>query len=199
MKTNKKIMSFTLAALLLIGLMSGCALIDGNSASESQTQQPGDTDTTKNKYGSLKQFTANTLNGGTFTQDNLKEADITMINFWSIDCPPCIEEMPALGELAKTLPDNVKLITVCFDGDSDADFAKKILSDAGVEVPTLTSGDGDFESVSNKIEYTPTTLFVDSEGNIVGKAIIGSPENPTEEFVQIINDALQASGKPEMK
>ena len=70
----------------------------------------------ENALPDLNAFTAQTLDGGTFSEKDLAAKDLTVINIWQTTCPPCIEEMPELASLAASLPDNVSLITWCLDG-----------------------------------------------------------------------------------
>lgn len=46
--------------------------------------------------------------------------------------------------------------------------------------------------------YTPTTVFVDSEGTLLGDAIIGAQEDLSGTFLRGINTALAESGKAEI-
>ena len=108
----------------------------------------------------MKSFTAATLDGGSFSQEDIAAKDVTVINFWSLMCGPCVEEMPDLAAFAKVLPDNVQVVTVCLDGTGDEESAKGILSEAGYEGVTLLSGDGDFKGLCDNIQYTPTTVLV---------------------------------------
>lgn len=149
-------------------------------------------------YGNLNSFTAATLDGGSFTQDELKKYDLTIINFWSLMCGPCFEEMPDLAAFHKSLPENVNLIAVCLDSDIDPQSASDLMKASKFDGVTLTTGDGDFEKVCNAVLYTPTTLMFDSEGNIVGTAIIGGQTNLADAFTQAVNAALKAMNKPEL-
>lgn len=53
------------------------------------------------------------LNNG----DNQKFDDSkpTFINFWFTNCPPCIEEIPALNELKELYKDKVNFVAITFD------------------------------------------------------------------------------------
>lgn len=167
----------------------------GSNSDKNDTNQP------ENKSGltSLNNFTANTLDGKEYTADNFSDADVTVINIWSTTCGPCIDEMPDIAEFTKTLPDNVKLITWCLDGDYDASYAKQVLSGSKYEGVTLTSGNGDMEKLNQEIMYTPTTIFVDGKGNIIGEALIGGSESLEKDYTEKINEALKALGKEAMK
>lgn len=144
----------------------------------------------------LNRFTADTLDGGTFTEANLADVDLTVINIWSVTCPPCIQEMPELAAFGKALPENVRLIAVCLDAYLAEDEVRRFLQEVGFEGVTLTRGDGDFTSLMARLMYTPTTLFLDSGGNPAALPLIGSPEDVEETYLEAVNGALEALGKP---
>ncbi len=203
MKLNK-FLTASISAVLISVILASCTArkseesdYTGSIASSASVQ----TDAPENKSGitSPNSFTAVTLDGGEYTADDFSEADVTVINIWSTTCGPCIREMPEIAEYAKTLPDNIKLITWCLDGAYDSEYTKELLSSLGYEGITLIGGDGDLEKMYFDIMYTPTTLFVDSDGNIVGEALIGSPEKLAETYTELINKTLKALGKEEMK
>lgn len=146
-------------------------------------------------FPALKTFTAETLDGGAFTAEDFAKYDLTVLNIWATYCGPCISEMPQLAAFAKTLPENVRLITLCLDVGTSAETAEKILETAGYDGVTLIRGDGDLIPLLKKIIYVPTTLFLDAEGNVVGSEIIGSPSDLTEAYASHINEALNALGK----
>lgn len=192
MKIKNKIPFLCMAMALC--LLTGCA---------SRSNQPAADDTMKEKadssYALLSTFTADTLEGGVFTQDDIQSKDVTVINFWSTTCGPCIMEMPDLASYADALPDNVQLITVCLDGNKNEETAKSILQEAGFEGITLIRGDNDLITVCNAIRYTPTTIFVDSEGNIANGTIIGAQKNVFETLTAAINQVLTDEGKEEIR
>ena len=148
--------------------------------------------------GSLASFTATTLSGEAFSQENLAEKDLTVVNFWATFCSPCISEMPDLAAFEEALPDHVALITVCLDGGGDLDAVQSILTKAGYNGVTLVSGDGDLGSLANQIIYVPTTVLVDSEGNLVGEPIIGGQKDLTATYLDAVNSALSSAGKAEI-
>lgn len=158
---------------------------------ESSTQE-------QSKKEVLKTFEAKTLEGGSFTQDDLAKWDVTVINFWSLMCGPCIEEMPEIAKFKKSLPDNVEMITVCLDGSEDTESVKKVLKDAGYEGTTLVTGTVDFQKLCDDIQYTPTTIVVDKDGNMIGDPIIGGQEDLAKVYTEAINHALKAMGKAEI-
>lgn len=202
----KRILAMTLSAILALGVLAGCG--GGNAPEQpADTAQPENTaqseDTAQDGQdagtglGTLASFTAGTLDGGTFTQDDIMAKDVTVINFWALSCGPCIVEMPDLAEFAGALPDNVQLVTVCLDGNGNEDTAREVLEKAGFEGVTLISGSGDLLDLSRNLMYTPTTVFVDGEG-MVADAVIGGQEDLSGTFLAAVNAVLEGSGKAEI-
>lgn len=148
--------------------------------------------------GSLRSFTAGTLEGETFTQDDVAAADVTIVNVWALTCPPCIREMPDLAAFEKALPDNVRLVTVCLDGYGNEEALRSILDQAEYEGATIITGDGDLAALCGNLMYTPTTLLADSAGNLAGDAIIGAQEDLETVYMEAVNAVLAADGKAEI-
>ena len=89
MKKKLHIKRFTLLAAVLLALaisFTGCGKDSSNSDSKDSN----------GPKASLKNFETTTLDGEKFTQDNLKDYDLTVVNVWSTICGYCIDEMPAL-------------------------------------------------------------------------------------------------------
>lgn len=152
----------------------------------------------ENPFSNLNEFQALALDGSTITQDDFSDKDITVINFWALSCGPCLAEMPDLAALEKALPDNIQLMTVCLDGGGNEEYVEYVLDQSGFEGTTLLSGEGDLLVLCQELQYTPTTVLVDSEGNTVGEAIIGGKENLAEFYTACINSALTDMGKDEI-
>lgn len=193
----KRTLSLLLAAVLALALLTGCG---GKQASDSSTEdqtvpnEPAGKEGTA-ALGSLASFSAGTLDGGTFTQEDIAAKDVTVLNFWALTCPPCIAEMPEIADFEKALPDNVAMLTVCLDGYGNEDSVKEVLENAGFEGVTLITGDGDLLNLANNLMYTPTTVLADSQGALVGEAIIGGQADLSAAYLEAVNQALEAGGK----
>lgn len=193
----KRTLSLLLAAVLALALLTGCG---GKQASDSSTEdqtvqnEPADKEGAA-ALGSLASFSAGTLDGGTFTQEDIAAKDVTVLNFWALTCPPCIAEMPEIADFEKALPDNVAMLTVCLDGYGNEDSVKEVLENAGFEGVTLITGDGDLLNLANNLMYTPTTVLADSQGALVGEAIIGGQADLSAAYLEAVNQALEAGGK----
>lgn len=193
MKNKYLLLAGVLLAVWL--LVSGCSSAPAPSAANQGAKGQQEDSGTAAALGALASFSADTLDGGTFTQDDIQEKDVTVINFWSLTCGPCIAEMPDLAAFAAALPDNVQVITVCLDGAGNETYAGTVLEEAGFVGVTLISGDGDLQTLCGNLMYTPTTVFVDAEGNLVGDAVIGRQADLAETFLEAVNQVLTAGGK----
>lgn len=199
-----KIIALALSTIIAFSMLTGCGAKSETSAqggSAAATQSQSQSGSVASSLGNLKTFKADTLAGVSFTQDNFAKKDITVINFWSLECGPCVDELPSIAKFSKTLPDNVQLITVNLDDvDKMTESAvREELKKAGFDGTTLIGGDGDLKTFVSKIQYTPTTILVDKDGNTLGDGIVGSPSDLAKAYTDAINSALKSIGKAELK
>ncbi|MDR1916085.1 MAG: TlpA family protein disulfide reductase [Synergistaceae bacterium] len=120
-------------------------------------------------------FSSKNFDGKVVTSDIFRDHKITMVNFWTTWCPPCIGEMPDLGKLGRAMPDGTQLIGIALDAENDETIqeAKSILRKANADFPQIVPC-ADMASILETVEAIPTTIFVDSKGNIVGEPIVGA-------------------------
>ena len=146
--------------------------------------------------GVLSAFSTTDLEGNTLDQSILADYDLTMVNVWATFCGPCIEEMPALGELAAEYADKgVQIIGLVSDAldsdgaisDSQVGTAKEIVSQTDAGYPHLLPSE-DLYGVLSQIYAVPTTFFVDSEGAQVGEAIVTAQSK--EDWITTIDSML---------
>ena len=205
MKTQKirKVTALAIGTILSFGLIfGGCS---GKEDSGKDSQAGSDVEADVESDAELAKFVAKTLSGDSYTQDDLAEVDVTLFNFWATYCAPCIREMPEVAEFVKKLPDNVRIVTVCLDGQGNEEKAEGIQAGAEFEGTTLIAGvtleddAGDFKTLCRNIMYTPTTLVIDADGNIVGDAIIGVQKDLEKTYTEAINGCLTLLGKEEIE
>ncbi len=197
-KKHRNVTPLARRTILSFGLIfGGCSGKDSQAGSDVEADVESDAE--------LAKFVAKTLSGDSYTQDDLAEVDVTLFNFWATYCAPCIREMPEVAEFVKKLPDNVRIVTVCLDGQGNEEKAEEILAGAGFEGTTLIAGvtfeedAGDFKTLCRNIMYTPTTLVIDADGNIVGDAIIGVQKDLEKTYTEAINGCLTLLGKEEIE
>lgn len=163
-----KKMTAAAAALCIALTMFGCG-----KEVEKKAEEPAVTTTQKVHtpdegvvnpgYGELSDFSAQTISGNTVDQGIFADHDLTMVYIWQTDKDHCKEELPAIQKLSTQLPDGAALIGMCADGEENADEAKKIIDEAGITfeniIGTATLAD---------IKTTPTAVYIDKNGNVVG-------------------------------
>lgn len=185
-------------SIILLGMLLFSTVITGCTNRNNMVKPADEHQAASNQKEVLKSFEAITLDNNTFTQEDLAQKDVTVINFWSVMCGPCIEEMPELAKFRNNLPENVELLTVCLDGNTDTESVKQILQEAEYEGITLLGGTGDFQKLSDEIQYTPTTIIVDKDGNMIGEEMIGGQEDLSKTLTEAVNAALRTQGKAEI-
>ncbi|WP_051569395.1 TlpA family protein disulfide reductase [Alkaliphilus transvaalensis] len=143
----------------------------------------------------MNSFSTKTLSGDDFTQDNLAEYDLTMVNVWTTWCGPCVNEMPDLQKLYEMLPANVNMITICADANEESELAMEIMDELGCTFQTLYPNEQLEQSLLKEVTGYPTTIFFDRNGNIVGDPELGVPgRNPAENYLKMIEERLGDAG-----
>jgi len=122
-------------------------------------------------------FSATSLEGEKVEQSIFADYDLTIVHVWGTFCSPCIAEMGEYAKLYEELPANVNLIGLVCDveegSDSNVSSAQNILKNAGANFVNLKTGEG-WEEVLDKLQYVPSSFFVDKEGHVVGKVLDGA-------------------------
>ncbi len=112
---------------------------------------------------------------------------VIMLNFWSITCPPCVEEMPHMQKAYEKLKDQGFQI-IAINLDNDLEKVEEFLNEKGIDFLVL-KGDS---AVPRKymVRFIPKTLFIDTEG-IITYEKIGALN--FEEIVVIASDIISVS------
>ena len=127
--------------------------------------------------------------------DIIAANNVTMINYWGTTCASCVDEMPSLEGVSQKYADQgFTIIGLCADVlDSDGTIvekehgdAEKIIADTGVTYPIVLATSELNQFVDSS--FTPATYFVDKDGNLIGKAVVGSQSE--EKWDQIINERI---------
>lgn len=182
---RKKLLAMSLTALLM--LTAGCDEV------ASEQSEPVVAARQVQSTGKFPSFTAKTINDSSVSSEIFAHKQLTVLNIWGTFCPPCIAEMPELGRWAEEMSEDVQLIGVVCDVRSDNDettinAAKKILHEANANFINIIPSAELVEYLST-VEAVPTTIFIDSEGNIVGEPIIGADVDAYKNFVESYLDA----------
>ena len=182
-------MTLIVAAVALLALFAlvGCSAQDAEApaagSSVAMQEDPDDSTGRFARVGDITSFETTTLSGESFTQDDFAPYDLTTVNIWSTTCRFCIDEMPALEALSQSLPENVGLVSICIDASVNADAARSIVEAQGVTYPVLVDNARLGALLLSKVGGTPTTIFVDSTGALVGDVQQGVPARGGEDAV----------------
>ena len=127
------------------------------------------------KNGAVQQLTALSLNDshGKLQKLSQWQGKFLLVNFWATWCAPCVQEMPELSELQKSLSQsNIQLIGLGIDSPSNiAEFAQKYqisypLFAAGMEGTELS------RQLGNQAGGLPFTVLISPDGNLL-KSYLG--------------------------
>ncbi len=180
---KKKLLSILTILLSLICLMS-CQ------------REPG-AHSQQKKEAVFHDFAANDLDGNIVTESILKEKKLTMINIWATFCGPCIREMPALGKLSEEFGSDMQIIGIVLDlcdGNGNILPDKKalaldIIGETGADYLHLVPSSSLNAAYLDGVMSVPETLFVDSEGYIIGESYMGARSE--KEWRSIIESYLE--------
>ena len=193
--------SFALAACGNSGKTATTTSVETEAATEKASEKATEKETEKAGEAASSQKAANfSVSEGSleFTAENLAlesvdssifaEKDLTVLNVWGTFCGPCINEMPELGEWQRALPENVQIIGLVADvaGKEDKEhieLANMILEKTNAQFTNIIPNN-DFAELLSGVVGVPTTFFINKEGKIVGKPIVGAQVSKYKSFVE---------------
>ncbi len=120
---------------------------------------------------------------------------VVVLNFWTRTCGPCLEEMPALSQLAKSLHGRSDVVVVTISTDDEAIEVRDTLRSILRENPTFeTLIDPDATVVRGKFgtDLFPETWIIDPEGII--RARFDGARDWSESVVVELIDEIRAGG-----
>ena len=118
------------------------------------------------------EFSTVDIDGNAVTTDIIKDAKVVMINYWEPWCGPCVREMPDIEKLYEEYKEQGLLVLGVFSTKDMADDVKTILKNCNISYPVIYADSNLERHMTN---YVPTTIFIDSEGNIISsEPIVGA-------------------------
>ena len=163
-----------IAIILAVLIMTACV----PAATQEQPAVTPETEPAQDqKEARFPSFSTENLSGDIVTEQVFAGKSVTMINIWGTYCGPCINEMPALQELNSQLPDSAQILGIIVDVSTDdkgnLQTARKIADGAGVTFDNVILNEELAWALSG-VQFIPTTVFVDSDGRMVGEVIVGA-------------------------
>jgi thiol-disulfide isomerase/thioredoxin len=123
-------------------------------------------------------FESRTLANLPVTSGIFSGAKLTMVNLWATWCPPCVGEMPDLGKLGRAMPEGSQLVGILLDATvEDAEViatAQDIVGKAQANFTQILLSEEMEAYMEANVQAIPTTIFVNSKGEIVGVPLVGS-------------------------
>ena len=89
-----------------------------------------------------------------------------VVNFWATWCAPCVEEMPALNDMAQSMPD-IQFVGIGID---TADKIRQFVAKIPVSYPLLVAGHGGIallRELGNPAGGLPFTVMFDANGSMI--------------------------------
>lgn len=133
--------------------------------------------------------------------DILSEHDYTFVNVWATYCGPCKMEMPELAKLGSDYKDKVGFIGIVSDIEpsdtkdyfrvQNIDTAKAILKKSNAKFTNLVATKEARAFLENAVSGFPTSLILDSEGNIVDTLVGASPSGNYERYKRAIDKFIK--------
>ena len=134
-------------------------------------------------------FTLVDLKGNEVSLKDYKN-HVVLINFWATWCAPCIEEMPSMVELKKTLKEkNFEILAVNLDRNRTK--VEEFTREFGLNFPVLLDPEG-FTADMYKVYSIPASFLIDGKGNLVG-TILGGRDWLEEEYLGFLQSLLDSS------
>ncbi|MDR0434619.1 MAG: TlpA family protein disulfide reductase [Gracilibacteraceae bacterium] len=137
-----------------------------------------------------------TLDGEPITHEAFAENDLTVLNIWATWCPPCVRELPHLQEVSARFKDRgVQIVGVLQDGVTAAgapagdviESAKTLLQTTGAAYTMILPDETITLNLIAKMQYFPTTFFINAKGEVV-ETVIGA--NDADSWEETINAVL---------
>lgn len=151
---------------------------------ETPTEQPVQSQDTEEEEAELDlktlkripDFTCTDMNGNEINNDIFASSKLTLVNIWGTWCSPCVGEMPDLQKLyAKYKDDGFNVIGVVEDPVGNEDLIQAIVEREGVDYMILYPDNKFYDDFVSLCFAYPSSLLVDSEGNVVDAVIMGAP------------------------
>jgi peroxiredoxin len=165
------VLVFVLAALVL--------LFSQRSGQRSRLPQTGDP---------APEFQLTTLDGRNVSLSGLR-GKVVMVHFWATWCPPCVEELPTLDLLARSIAGSgFEVLAISVD-EGGPDAVREFMTKNKLSLPVLLDQDKAVAGRYGTFKF-PETYIVDRQG-IIRNKIIGAVDWGRPEAREIVEGLLK--------
>ena len=194
----KKWSVFLLGALLLL---TACSPKEKKEISYDSAQSQQAVDEAKSSQvesePALGEFSTQDLEGNEITSEIFSDYDLTMVNIWTTYCGVCLSELPELGKLNEDYQDkNFQVVGIVMDvfnkdgtySEEQIEVAKYAAEETGATYAHLLPSQEMIDAKLSQVTGVPETIFVDKQGNQVGKIYLGA--RSSDDWKKIIDSLL---------
>lgn len=146
-----------------------------------------------NRNRTAPDFDVESITGGRLRLSGFR-GKVVLLNFWTKNCQPCLDEMPSLAQLATALKkrEDIAVITVSTD-EGVEDVRNTLRSVLGTAPPFPTGVDPDANVVQNKYgtHLYPETWVIDPRGVIRARF-----DGPRDWSSPIVYDLVERMSEP---
>lgn len=174
---------YILAALLFSVILTACGKTNQSEANDADNSNQSQSEE-ENKDDSQKifgEFSTWNLEGEVVTQEIFEQKSLTMVNIWGTFCGPCISEMPGIGELNREYGNRDFQVVgmLCDVYEAGDETALQIVNETQADYQHLIVSQDLAHGILSQVTSVPLTVFLDSEGNMVGEVYMGARDKET--------------------
>ena len=115
--------------------------------------------------GELMQFDLPQLDGSALVRLSDVPTGVVVLNFWRSDCPPCIQEMPLLNQLAQRQP-GVNFIGIATEAASKANHFLARYPSGYLQLRAPSDAQGLMRRFGNKTGALPFTVVLNEQRQV---------------------------------
>lgn len=109
------------------------------------------------------------------------QGKITLVNVWGTFCPPCIDELPDLGQISKDYGgDNFQVLGIIGDtslgSDTNIEKAKELIASSDVDYVNIIPDQALIEELLVHIQFFPTSFLLDDQGRLIEEVAFGAKD-----------------------
>jgi peroxiredoxin len=176
----KKIVFLVVLVVMMALFIAGMFLMDRATGNKARAITSGDR---------APEFRLKTVNNASVSLADL-HGKVVMVHFWATWCPPCVEEIPTLDRLYRSLMGKDFMMLAVSEDEGGAGGVASFIQQNRLNLPVLLDTGNDVARLYGTYKL-PETYIVDREGVVRYKAI--GPRDWTDPSnIQILQNIIEA-------